>query len=250
MLGDKQILVLGDQAWDRYHWGRCRDHNPEAPVPILEIQHREDRPGMAGNVVANLAAFGFKDVVLISSPGESIKHRYMDIKSRRCLLRVDEDWPGQRISLPGDLDRYAAIVISDYNKGSVDLALIQEVVRRYPGPIFADTKIRDLASLQGCTVKINQREWDLRTSDLEDVIVTRGELGATYRGRVYPAEPVAVHDVCGAGDTFLAGLIAGWLLWQDWDRALGLALRASARAVQHLGTWYPTPEEAQELCAS
>jgi D-beta-D-heptose 7-phosphate kinase/D-beta-D-heptose 1-phosphate adenosyltransferase len=199
-------------------------------------------------VLANLQAFGFSEVTLMSSGETSIKNRYMDIKSRRCLLRVDQDVVGPSIGLPGDLDRYDAVVISDYNKGSVDMGIIQDLVQRYPGPIFADTKIRDLASLKGCILKINLREWNLRTSDHDDVVVTQGEQGATYRGKLYPARPADVHVVCGAGDTFLAALVAGWLQWQDMEPAIGMALRASSLAVQNLGTWSPTPQQAEELC--
>jgi fructokinase len=68
--------------------------------------------------------------------------------------------------------------------------------------------------------------------------VTRGRAGAsafTAEGRIDVAAPaVEVVDTIGAGDTFSAGLIAGWLRWgSDWDRvgtfAAGLAAQTSSR---------------------
>jgi bifunctional ADP-heptose synthase (sugar kinase/adenylyltransferase) len=249
MLADKKILLLGDAAIDRYHWGRRRDHNPESPVPILDLMRSEDRPGMAANVRENLAAFGFRDVVFLTGGTPSIKHRYMDIQSRQCLIRIDQDAVGNRVQLPTELDCYDVVVISDYGKGSIDIELVTELRCSYAGKILIDTKIRDLAKLQGCTVKINLREWQQRTSDHDDVIVTMGEHGASYHGTVYPTEPVELPDVCGAGDAFLAGVAAGWLLWNDCHRAIRLALDAGSRAVRHQGTWSLTTQDAQELCA-
>lgn len=249
MLSDKKILLLGDEATDRYYWGHCRDYNPELSVPILDLQHSEDRPGMAANVLQNLAAFGFGDIEFRTNGTVSIKNRYMDARSRQCLMRVDQDSTGDAITVPEDLDRFDIVVISDYGKGGVSPELVQDLRDRYSGPVLIDTKIRDLASLRGCMIKINLREWEQRTSDPDDVIVTLGDRGASYQGKIYPTTPVELPDVCGAGDTFLAGLTAGWLLWGDWERAIPLALASGTRAVRHQGTWCLTEQDAAELCA-
>jgi len=64
-----------------------------------------------------------------------------------------------------------------------------------------------------------------------------------YKDRTYPAVEIAVTDVCGAGDTFLAALCYEYLKSQDMDLAIEFAIRASAVTVQHIGVYAPTLEE-------
>lgn len=248
MLADKKILVLGDQSLDRYHWCNVRDFNPEGPIPILDIVEHDVRPGMAANVAENLRSFAPAQLDRIFGTEVSIKNRYMDRRSRRCLIRIDQDAQSNAVAVPGNLDQYDAVVVSDYNKGSITLDVVLDIRGRYSGPIFVDTKIRDLGRLQGCTIKINEREWNHRISDLPDVIVTKGALGATYQGKNHPAPLTDAHDVCGAGDTFLAALVAGYLRWHDMHRAIDLALAASARAVQHVGTYRLSTKDIEDIC--
>lgn len=250
MLTDKKILLMGDQSLDRYHWCSVRDFNPEGPTPILDIVTCDNRPGMAANVAGNLAAFRPMKLDCVLGSEISVKNRYMDQRSRRCLIRIDQDTMSRAVSVPQDLDQYDAVVISDYSKGSVTLELILDVRNRYAGPMFIDTKIRDLCRLQGCVIKINEREWNHRISDHPEVIVTKGANGATYHGRDYPASRTDAHDVCGAGDTFLAALVAGYLQWHDMPRSIDLALAASALAVKHVGTYSLSTQDVESICAS
>jgi D-beta-D-heptose 7-phosphate kinase/D-beta-D-heptose 1-phosphate adenosyltransferase len=67
-----------------------------------------------------------------------------------------------------------------------------------------------------------------------------------WNGRLYPAQPVEVSDVCGAGDTFLAALVHGYLETQDMAQAVEFALRASAVTVQHVGVYAPRLEEINQ----
>lgn len=53
-----QIMVVGDVMLDRYWYGRTSRISPEAPVPIVHVTHRDDRPGGAGNVAINAASLG------------------------------------------------------------------------------------------------------------------------------------------------------------------------------------------------
>lgn len=249
MIADKRILVLGDLAIDRYHWGRCRDFNPEAPVPILDLMDSEDRPGMAGNVVSNLWSFGCTiDSIYGNQP--SLKNRYMDQRTHRCLLRVDQDGANRPVTVPKDISMYDAVIISDYNKGSISLDTVKTVLDRAQCRVFMDTKMRDLARLEGVTLKINRREWNSRISDHSDVVITLGEDGVRYQDLEFRPDPIEVHDVCGAGDTYLAALVAAWVRWQDMTLAVGFALRASSIAVSHMGTYALTKEDVKRLCES
>jgi sugar/nucleoside kinase (ribokinase family) len=54
---------------------------------------------------------------------------------------------------------------------------------------------------------------------------------------------IAVTDVCGAGDTFLAALCYEYLKSNNMDLAIEFAIRASAVTVQHIGVYAPTLEE-------
>lgn len=250
MIENKSILLLGDLAIDRYHWGRCRDFNPEGPFPIMDLVKEEDRMGMAGNVMHNLQAFLPGWVDFISGSETSIKHRYVDLNSNRCLLRLDQDRHSEPITDIGERDDYDAIIISDYNKGAINLDVIKRVRAKYRGKIFIDTKIHDLAQLEGCTIKINSKEYSQRTSDHSDIIVTLGRQGALYQNKIYEPEEVDAFDVCGAGDTFLAALVAGWCKYDDMEQAIKLALKASAIAVQHIGTYALTAEDVAKICGS
>ena len=59
-----RILVAGEVVLDRYLWGEVSRISPEAPIPILQVNRREERPGNAAFVCANLAAFGATAVAL------------------------------------------------------------------------------------------------------------------------------------------------------------------------------------------
>jgi D-beta-D-heptose 7-phosphate kinase / D-beta-D-heptose 1-phosphate adenosyltransferase len=59
-----RILVAGEVVLDRYLWGEVSRISPEAPIPVLQVNRREERPGNAAFVCANLAAFGAVPAVL------------------------------------------------------------------------------------------------------------------------------------------------------------------------------------------
>jgi D-beta-D-heptose 7-phosphate kinase/D-beta-D-heptose 1-phosphate adenosyltransferase len=58
------ILVAGEVVLDRYLWGDVSRISPEAPIPVLQVSRREERPGNAAFVCASLAAFGATTAVL------------------------------------------------------------------------------------------------------------------------------------------------------------------------------------------
>ena len=59
-----RVLVVGDLMLDQYWHGSTSRVSPEAPVPIVHVDHRESRPGGAGNVALNLAALGVQVTLL------------------------------------------------------------------------------------------------------------------------------------------------------------------------------------------
>jgi len=236
-----EILLLGDNCIDVYQYGYVDRISPEAPVPVFRLDNEESRPGMAGNVRANLIQLGCN--VNFIHGKISTKTRLIDIKSKQHIVRIDNDVLSEPINLLTTY-LYDAIVISDYNKGTISLDLIKEIRQDFDGPIFIDTKKTNLKELQGCIVKINALEYSLLKSECENLIVTMGSSGAMYKGKIFPGEHIEIVDTCGAGDTFLAALCFGYLN-NDCDiiEAIRFANLAAAVTVQHSGVYAPTMEE-------
>lgn len=55
---DLKVGVIGDLMLDTYLMGRVDRISPEAPVPVITLQHKEERIGGAGNVALNGKALG------------------------------------------------------------------------------------------------------------------------------------------------------------------------------------------------
>jgi len=240
------ILLIGDACEDIYTYGRVDRISPEAPVPVFVPMYNIHKDGMAGNVRKNLEALGCTVTFL---HGESSKKkRLIDERSKQHLMRLDEDVESRPITFETAIPPvYDAVVISDYNKGTVTYELIEELAKEVSVPIFIDTKKTDLARMAGCYVKINRLELSRVTSyhpEDERLIVTHGDGGAIWNGWVIPAEKVGdVTDVCGAGDTFLAALVYEFLQTNSMSKAITFANKASAITVQHVGVYAPRLEE-------
>jgi len=57
------VLIVGDVMLDAYLYGKMTRISPEAPVPIVDIEKKETRPGGAANVALNIQALGAKPIV-------------------------------------------------------------------------------------------------------------------------------------------------------------------------------------------
>jgi D-beta-D-heptose 7-phosphate kinase/D-beta-D-heptose 1-phosphate adenosyltransferase len=138
------------------------------------------------------------------------------------------------------------MVISDYNKGYVTQEKLFELVEWFEGPVFIDSKKTNLPA--DAYIKINEIEHErMAYCNYENLIITRGDEGAEYKGDLYPAEKVKVFDVVGAGDTFLAALTYGYLKYGTIEEAIPLANKAAAVAVSHRGTYVLTEEDVKQL---
>ena len=141
------------------------------------------------------------------------------------------------------MEVYDAIIISDYNKGFFLDGEIKEIRSKFSGPIFVDTKKKDLYQFKDCFVKINQYEYEQAETLTDDLIVTYGSRKVEYKNRTYLPPIVETHDVCGAGDTFLAALVFKYLSTYSIDEAIKFVMQAAAVTVQHIGVYAPTLEE-------
>ena len=240
-----KILLIGDNCTDVYQYGTIDRLSPEAPIPIFVPTHAEERSGMAGNVANNLEALGCHVNYLFGET--SVKTRLIDSRSKQQVVRIDKDIQSTPITFETDIpDVYDAVVVSDYNKGTVSYELIEELIA-LSIPIFIDTKKTDLERFQGAWVKINELEYSKITSECSGLIVTRGARGASalHHDVDVSAPKVEVTDVTGAGDTFIAALAYKYLSTRNLLQAIEFAVRASAVTVQHLGVYAPVLEEIE-----
>ena len=242
-----KVLLLGDSCEDEYIYGRCTRLSPEAPVPVLDYAKIQTKPGMAANVCLNLQSFDI-DITFLTNPEKIVKTRFIDEKSNQHILRVDNEERVKPLLVPVSTDSFDAVVISDYNKGYLSEEKIFEIVDNTSCPVFIDSKKSVLPNKNNCFIKINDVEYEkLDDYNIENLIVTKGSKGCIYNNTLYPAEKVKVYDVVGAGDTFLAGLVYGYIKYGNIDQALMLGNRSAAISVQQPGTYVLTENDIERL---
>jgi len=59
-----KVGVIGDVMLDTYMWGKVERISPEAPVPVVTLDHKEYRIGGAGNVALNCQSLGAQVTIL------------------------------------------------------------------------------------------------------------------------------------------------------------------------------------------
>jgi D-beta-D-heptose 7-phosphate kinase/D-beta-D-heptose 1-phosphate adenosyltransferase len=248
---------VGETCQDNYIFGSVNRISPEAPVPILDYIETKSSLGMSHNVKNNLESFGIF-VNHITNKKLIKKTRVVDISSNQQLIRIDEDDTVDPIK-PSEVRSaflhlsYDAIVISDYDKGFLTTNDLRIFCQNFNGPVFIDTKKKDLFTEKNVIFKINQREYNNLISYPADLhlIVTMGSEGAKYLDHTFPSEKVNVFDVVGAGDTFLSAFVYSYLSCEmDENRfsdSITYANKAAAIAVQHFGTYTLTKEDIKEI---
>ncbi len=249
-----RVLVVGDSCKDVFIYGNIERISPEAPIPVFVPTREESNDGMAKNVSNNIESL---DIAIHTITNESsiIKKRYVDNRSGQMVLRVDEHDYCDRIDetllstiqnnqsyvpMTGVVD-VDAIIISDYCKGFLEESDIQHICENNKN-VFIDTKKKLGKWIKDADyIKINELEYKknhemLSEEGFEDkLIVTLGSKGCRYNDQMFPVESVPVRDVSGAGDTFLAGLVRGYLETRDITKAISFAQRCTTIVVQKHG---------------
>jgi rfaE bifunctional protein kinase chain/domain len=203
----KRVVVLGDLMLDAYLVGETRRISPEAPVPVVEITERSERPGGAANTALNLAALGAEPVLLgvmgADADGDRLRARLDEAGIDSALVVRDATRPttcktrivarGQQIvrldsevrvpvaaaieeKLLGSLERAMAkaeaCVLSDYGKGVLTDRVSTGAItmaRRGACPVVVDPKGKDFARYLGCTVVTpNVHELEAATGHVVD----------------------------------------------------------------------------------
>jgi rfaE bifunctional protein kinase chain/domain len=184
-LSTVRMMVVGDVMLDRYWFGDVSRISPEAPVPVVRIERREERLGGAANVARNAAALGaycgLLGVVGADEAGaqveqllrESSIHSYLKrddaistiiklrvIGRQQQMVRIDfEDAPSETIlrdkltQFRALLPDYDVLIFSDYNKGSlVNVAEMVRAARAAGKIVMVDPKGDDFSPYAGATI--------------------------------------------------------------------------------------------------
>ena len=92
-----RVIVVGEVILDRYLWGDVARISPEAPIPVLRVQRREEKPGNAGFVMANLRALGAEvsavSVVGADRNGRMLREIFGDLGIGTRAMLTDPERP-------------------------------------------------------------------------------------------------------------------------------------------------------------
>ena len=73
------------------------------------------------------------------------------------------------------------------------------------------------------------------SSVIDRTIITKGNEGCLFQGKIYPTEDVPVKDISGAGDTFIAALVVEYIKSNDIIKAINFAQECTKIVVQKHG---------------
>jgi D-glycero-beta-D-manno-heptose-7-phosphate kinase len=159
------VLIIGDVMIDAYYFGKVDRISPEAPVPIVAVEKRENRLGGAANVALNVQALGGNPILCSAigndEDGAAFEHlltssqltakgllkldnRVTTVKTRvignnHQLLRVDSETEtplnNQESNALFDVikniittEKVDVVIFEDYDKGVITPTLIEKVV--------------------------------------------------------------------------------------------------------------------------
>ncbi len=306
----RTIGVLGDFMLDEYLRGEATRISPEAPVPVVLMKddtHGQGYPGGAGNVAANIAALSGRPIpfgaigtdesgqrlrallearripcgTLLREPGHVTPRKVRVVAHQQQLLRLDFEKPATLSgratesiarSFARCVGRLNALIISDYQKGSVTTELaaqLSALARQRRVEVFVDPKPEHPEICRHATlVTPNLREAELmvgvplgdrRQLELAGrrlmaelgcsyLLITQGSEGMTLfetGGAVHhiPGIRRPVYDVTGAGDTVVAVLALAYSSGATMKEAAELANLAGGRVVLKFGTAEITSQE-------
>jgi len=260
------VLVIGDSCEDIFIYGDIERISPEAPIPVFKPTHTETNGGMAKNVANNVESLDMH-IYTVTNGNSIVKKRYVENRSGQMVLRVDEHDYCDRIkikklqgamnnkltsyTLTGTIGKIDAIIISDYCKGFLEEDDIQFICENNDN-VFVDTKKKLGEWIKDADfIKINELEYQknhevLSENEFEEkLIVTLGSKGCRYNGKDFLVKEVPVKDVSGAGDTFIAGLVRGYLDTNNIESAIEFAQKCTTHVVQKHGVATVTLKEIQ-----
>jgi rfaE bifunctional protein kinase chain/domain len=80
-----KVGIIGDMMLDTYMWGKVDRISPEAPVPVVTLQKKDNRIGGAGNVALNCRSLG-ANVSVFSVIGNDDEGRQLEKLLNEALI--------------------------------------------------------------------------------------------------------------------------------------------------------------------
>lgn len=301
------ILVIGDCMLDHYIWGDVHRISPEAPVPVVNIDEDTYRLGGACNVALNLSQLGCRVSLMgpmgLDKAGDTMKNLLEqssiviaksnfreDVRSivktrvvvrNQQLCRLDRErfFEAHQVEyilsfLKENIDQFDAVILSDYNKGTISQQLIKYLVElkhehefflsvdpkpshglNYGGVDLLKPNRSEALQMSGLTLLPHQAfplqmvaDKILSQQPAKFLAITLGNEGIAVmdsqaKGRIFPTQTKEVFDVSGAGDTALVALTLALCLNSSLEEAAMFANIASGVVVGKLGTASVTPQE-------
>lgn len=163
-LAKARVLVIGDLMLDHYIWGDVYRISPEAPVPVVNVNHESYTAGGAANVALNLVNLGVTTTVLGYYAQDEAGRQLFNILSHRGitvlnpkisydastiiktrvivrnqqLCRIDREnardvygidtTPDFESVINYALENVDAVILSDYAKGIITQPLVDYVM--------------------------------------------------------------------------------------------------------------------------
>lgn len=301
------VLVIGDLMTDQYLYGTVTRISPEAPVPVVNLEREVFELGGAANAVNNIINLGgVVDAVGVIGKEDAGKillnllrernvntdgiilseDRPTTVKTRvigngNHIVRLDKETRkniGTETSeqiiehIRSRIEKYDAILISDYDKGLITPYLLRKLIplsNSHGIPIIVNARIENLTHYNKVSVIIsdcikasqvigikpinetsirNIGQWMLTHLDCRGVIITKGKKGISVfdkEGNVkhLSSIPKDVSDITGVEDT-ITGVMT--LAMANGSNVIDAAIIANAAATIVLGksgTYTPSKEE-------
>lgn len=189
-LSAARVLCVGDVMLDRFVNGAVDRVSPEAPIPVLRVEHETEMLGGVGNVGRNAASLGVRATILAavgddnagrriktltdadpllaaifaieSSRPTTVKTRY--VSGAQQLLRADSETTAAlsdgsisqlETAYHAALPDHDVVVLSDYAKGVLSDPLITRLIDGAAAagkPVIADPKSTKFQRYKGVTL--------------------------------------------------------------------------------------------------
>ena len=204
-----------------------------------------------------LKYIGAQPLLFYGSKQSIVKERIIADQRKVQMLRIDRETiiPVDP-KLPIDIftrlcrDRYNMIVVSDYAKGMISSGLMEFLKHEQNADIIVDPKPQNGGIYNGVfMVTPNEKEWQqmmfssaYTLNHVKFILETKGNKGMklidnqTEKAIEIPAEPVAVYNVSGAGDTVVAVMAACLSIDLDPVKAAKVANKCAGYVVTQPGT--------------